>query len=64
MTTISPLKTILKKGLFGDHEGKNEAKLIEIKEGAKPSIPLEKIVDSAKVNEYGNTNEKHVALMI
>ena len=28
-----------------------EIKLIEIKEGAKPSIPLEKIVDSAKVNE-------------
>ncbi len=35
MTTISPLKTILKKGLFGDHEGKNEAKLIEIKEITK-----------------------------
>ena len=35
MTTISPLKTILKKGLFGGHEGKNEAKLIEIKEITK-----------------------------
>tara|TARA_B100000029_G_C17562488_1_gene953889 strand:- start:1144 stop:1731 length:588 start_codon:yes stop_codon:yes gene_type:complete len=35
MTTISPLKTILKKGLFGDHEGKNGAKLIEIKEITK-----------------------------
>ena len=35
MTTISPLKTILKKGLFGDHEGKNEVKLIEIKEITK-----------------------------
>ena len=28
-----------------------EIKLIEIKEGAKPSIPLEKIVDSAKIKE-------------
>ena len=28
-----------------------EIKLIEIKEGAKPSIPLEKIVDSGKIKE-------------
>ena len=35
MTTISPLKTILKKGLFGDHDRKNDAKLIEIKEITK-----------------------------
>ena len=28
-----------------------EIKLIEIKEGAKPTIPLEKIVDSAKIKE-------------
>jgi len=32
MTTISPLNNILKKGLFGDHEGKNDVKLIKIKE--------------------------------
>ena len=32
MTSISPLTNVLKKGLFGDHEGKNERNLIKIKE--------------------------------
>ena len=32
MTSISPLKDVLKKGLFGDYEGKSEDKLIKIKE--------------------------------
>jgi sarcosine oxidase subunit gamma len=32
MTTISPLANILKKGLYGDFEGRNEDSLIKIKE--------------------------------
>ena len=32
MTSISALENIYKKGLFGDHEDKNENKLIKIKE--------------------------------
>ena len=32
MTSISPLKNILKSGLYGDHQEKNENKLIKIKE--------------------------------
>ena len=32
MTSVSPLKNVLKKGLHGDYEGKNEDKLIKIKE--------------------------------
>jgi len=32
MTSISPLKNVLKKGLYGDHEGKAEDKLIKVKE--------------------------------
>ena len=32
MTSISPLKNVLKKGLYGDHEGKSEEKLIKVKE--------------------------------
>jgi sarcosine oxidase subunit gamma len=32
MTLISPLANVLKKGLFGDYEGKNEDSLIKIKE--------------------------------
>ena len=32
MTSISPLKNVLKKGLYGDHEGKSEDKLIKVKE--------------------------------
>ena len=32
MKSISPLKNILIKGLYGSHEGKNEAKLTQIKE--------------------------------
>ena len=32
MTSISPLENVLKKGLYGDHEGKVEVKLTKIKE--------------------------------
>tara|TARA_Y100000590_G_scaffold456254_1_gene606483 strand:+ start:873 stop:1460 length:588 start_codon:yes stop_codon:yes gene_type:complete len=32
MTSISPLKNVLKKGLFGDYQDKNESNLIKIKE--------------------------------
>tara|TARA_B100000965_G_scaffold315380_1_gene275620 strand:- start:478 stop:1065 length:588 start_codon:yes stop_codon:yes gene_type:complete len=32
MTSISPLENILKKGVFGDYEGKQEDKLIKIEE--------------------------------
>ena len=32
MTSISPLENVLKKGLYGDHEGKSESKLIKVKE--------------------------------
>jgi len=32
MTSISPLKDVLKKGLFGNYENKNENNLIKIKE--------------------------------
>ena len=32
MTSVSPLKNVLKKGLHGDYEGKNEDKLIKVKE--------------------------------
>ena len=32
MTSISPLKNVLKKGLYGDHEGKSEDKLTKVKE--------------------------------
>ena len=32
MTSISPLANVLKKGLFGDYEGKNQDVLIKIKE--------------------------------
>ena len=34
MTTISPLANVLKKGLFGDYEGKIEDNLIHIKESS------------------------------
>ena len=32
MTSISPLQNILKKGFYGDYEGKNRDNLIKIKE--------------------------------
>ena len=32
MTPISPLENVLKKGLYGDHEGKGEDKLTKVKE--------------------------------
>ena len=32
MTSISPLENILKKGFYGDHEGKDEDKLTKVKE--------------------------------
>ena len=32
MTSISPLENVLKKGLYGDYEGKSEDKLTKVKE--------------------------------
>ena len=32
MTLISPLENVLQKGLYGDHEGKSDDKLIKVKE--------------------------------
>ena len=32
MTSISPLANVLKKGLYGDHDGKSEDKLTKVKE--------------------------------
>ena len=32
MTSISPLENVLKKGLYGDYKGKDEDKLIKVKE--------------------------------
>ena len=32
MKSISPLENVLKKGLYGDHEGKNESNLTKVKE--------------------------------
>ena len=32
MTSLSPLENILKKGLYGDHEDKNESNLTKVKE--------------------------------
>ena len=32
MTSISPLENVHKKGLFGDHENKNEDNLIKVSE--------------------------------
>ena len=32
MTSISPLENVLKKGLYGDYEGKDEDKLTKVKE--------------------------------
>ena len=35
MTSISPLKEIIKKGLFGDYEGKKDNEIVKIKEITK-----------------------------
>ena len=35
MTSISPLKEIIKKGLFGDNEGKKDNEIVKIKEITK-----------------------------
>ena len=32
MTLVSPLENVLKKGLYGDYEGKSEDKLTKFKE--------------------------------
>ena len=38
MTAISPLQSIHKKGLFGDHHKKNESDLLRIKEVTNLSL--------------------------
>ena len=38
MTSISPLANVLKKGLYGNYEGKSEDKLTKVKEIKNLSI--------------------------
>ena len=52
MTSISPLENVLKKGLYGDHEGKNENELIKIIERKNLLI--------IQIAQYKNSSTKDI----
>jgi len=56
MTSISPLKEIIKKGLFGDNEGKKDNEIVKIKEITKLLI--------VQVAQYKNSSLKIKELTI
>ena len=56
MTSISPLKEIIKKGLFGDNEGKKDNEIVKIKEITKLLI--------VQVVQYKNSSLKIKELTI
>ena len=52
MTSISPLKEIIKKGLFGDNEGKKDNEIVKIKgDWTKPNKKIEQFLQ--KYNRFG-----------
>ena len=56
MTSISPLKEIIKKGLFGDNEGKKDNEIVKIKEITKLLI--------VQIAQYKNSSLKIKELTI
>ena len=52
MTSISPLENVLKKGLYGDHEGKNENELVKIIERKNLLI--------IQIAQYKNSSTKDI----
>ena len=52
MTSISPLENVLKKGLYGDHEGKNENELVKIIERKDLLI--------VQIAQYKNSSTKDI----
>ena len=52
MTSISPLENVLKKGLYGDHEGKNENELVKIIERKDLFI--------VQIAQYKNSSTKDI----
>ena len=63
MTSISPLENVLKKGLYGDHEGKSEDKLTKVKEIKNLDINTLTPIDALNklhdlINKF-HVNESH-----
>ena len=56
MTSVSPLKEIIKKGLFGDNEGKKDNEIVKIKEITKLLI--------VQIAQYKNSSLKIKELTI
>ena len=52
MISISPLENVLKKGLYGDHEGKNENELVKIIERKNLLI--------IQIAQYKNSSTKDI----